>query len=290
MGFCMVLRLGVAAIVVAVTVSAFAADAQKPKKVKKGRTKQVATQPLPPVPSGPFQYIPFRLRPRSSPTGELSGWQPYDPCAQFQSHGHIESSAGKHGATIDVPPSASEHVVTNLNPGPARDILAKLLNGSHYNYVMLGSVSDPNAVSKIVLTSKVTAGADGPSAQSAALQPPQQQVYQNMPQPNQVMPPPNPQPAAEGDGEEVEPEPEAEEGNDPAEQQDQEVQRSRLPARNPPYQHSRAQDSGTAVQELQRSNNCFNSNNNSSSKGNQANPLGRICQTIRLRIRDKKRN
>jgi hypothetical protein len=217
----MVLRLGVAAIVVAVTVSAFAADAQKPKKVKKGRTKQVATQPLPPVPSGPLQQMPLDSVPAVAPQVSYQ-----DGNLTILAHNSnltdiLKAVQVSTGATIDVPPSASERVVTNLGPGPARDILAKLLNGSHYNYVMLGSVSDPNAVSKIVLTSKVTAGADGPSAQSAALQPPQPQVYQNIPQQNQVMPPPNPQPAAEGDGEEVEPEPEAEEGNDPAEQQDQ---------------------------------------------------------------------
>jgi len=218
----MVLRLGVAAIVVAVTVSAFAADAQKPKKVtKKSRTKQVATQPLPPVPSGPLQQMPLDSVPAVAPQVSYQ-----DGNLTILAHNSnltdiLKAVQVSTGATIDVPPSASERVVTNLGPGPARDILAKLLNGSHYNYVMLGSVSDPNAVSKIVLTSKVTAGADGPSAQSAALQPPQQQVSPNMAQQNQVMPPPNPQPAAEGDGEEVEPEPEAEEGNDPAEQQDQ---------------------------------------------------------------------
>ena len=48
------------------------------------------------------------------------------------------------GATIDVPPAgANERVVVQLGPGAPRDVLATLLNGTSFNYVMLGSASDP---------------------------------------------------------------------------------------------------------------------------------------------------
>ena len=43
---------------------------------------------------------------------------------------------------------------THLGPGPARDVLAALLNGSHFNYVMLGSAAHPDSVDRLILTSK----------------------------------------------------------------------------------------------------------------------------------------
>ncbi len=60
------------------------------------------------------------------------------------------------GAAIEIPPGpgANERVVTNLGPGEPRDVLAGLLNGSSFNYVMLGSSSDPGAVASILLTAK----------------------------------------------------------------------------------------------------------------------------------------
>ena len=66
------------------------------------------------------------------------------------------------GAVVEIPPNATERVVVHLGPGPARDVLATLLNGSHFNYVMLGSAAHPDSVDKIILTSKT--GAAPPTA------------------------------------------------------------------------------------------------------------------------------
>ena len=60
----------------------------------------------------------------------------------------------KTGATIDVPEGANERVVSQLGPGTPRDVIAALLNGSHYNYVVLGNETDANAVARVVLTAK----------------------------------------------------------------------------------------------------------------------------------------
>jgi hypothetical protein len=80
------------------------------------------------------------------------------------------------GATIDVPANATERVVTRIGPGPARDVLASLLNGSTFNYVMLGSATDPTGVSSVMLTMR-SGGAGEKTAEAAAnvYQPPQQQ-------------------------------------------------------------------------------------------------------------------
>jgi hypothetical protein len=59
------------------------------------------------------------------------------------------------GATIDIPPAgANERVVVQLGPGSPRDVLAALLNGTSFNYVMLGSASDPRSVASVLLTSR----------------------------------------------------------------------------------------------------------------------------------------
>jgi len=77
------------------------------------------------------------------------------------------------GAAVEIPPNATERVVINLGPGAPRDVLAALLNGSHFNYVMLGSPTNPAKVDRVILTSK--AGAI-PDASSAAMPPQQNNV------------------------------------------------------------------------------------------------------------------
>lgn len=67
------------------------------------------------------------------------------------------------GAAVDVPGNATERVVGRFGPGPARDVLASLLNGSHFNYVLLGSEGDPTGLERVVLLSK---SADGDSPQA----------------------------------------------------------------------------------------------------------------------------
>lgn len=80
------------------------------------------------------------------------------------------------GAEMDVPGNPSDRVVGHFGPGPARDVLAALLNGSRYNYVLLGSASDPNALEHLILTAQ-TGGGELPPP------PPVQQAQQAAPQP-----------------------------------------------------------------------------------------------------------
>lgn len=66
----------------------------------------------------------------------------------------LRAIAAKTGASIDVPGTANERVVSQLGPAPARDVMASLLNGSHFNYVMVGTESNPNSVAHLILTAK----------------------------------------------------------------------------------------------------------------------------------------
>jgi len=92
------------------------------------------------------------------------------------------------GATIDLPGSASERVVGQFGPAPARDVLASLLNGSHFNYLLLGSPTDPSALDRVILMAK-----SGSAAESSAPPPTQQASAYNQnvyPRPMAPMPAP----------------------------------------------------------------------------------------------------
>jgi hypothetical protein len=84
------------------------------------------------------------------------------------------------GASVDVPGNATERVIGQFGPGPVRDVLSLLLNGSHFNYVLLGSATNPNALDRVMLLSK-PAGADQPAQQANAQQfpPPTPQAADN---------------------------------------------------------------------------------------------------------------
>jgi len=86
------------------------------------------------------------------------------------------------GATFDISSGdTSERVVGRIGPGTPRDVMAELLNGSHFNYVMLSPTGNPSALSKVLLTprSKGSAG----QTYTAQQQPPQ--TFQ---QPMQISP------------------------------------------------------------------------------------------------------
>jgi hypothetical protein len=82
----------------------------------------------------------------------------------------LKAVRAQTGATIDLPGNASERVVGHFGPAPARDVLTSLLNGSHFNFVLLGSSTDPNALDRIILMAKSGAPAESsppPTTQAA---------------------------------------------------------------------------------------------------------------------------
>jgi hypothetical protein len=64
------------------------------------------------------------------------------------------------GAAVDMPAVSSERVVGRFGPGAPRDVMAQLLHGSNYDYVLVGSPSDPGSLQKVVLIARV----NGPQA------------------------------------------------------------------------------------------------------------------------------
>jgi len=163
-------------------VPAYADQTQPTHRRKTARKAPPKPLPLPPMPAGPLPQVPMDMLPAVAPhvtyqNGALA------ISAQNSTLADVLREVRKRtGATIEMPPNTNERVVAQLGPGPVRDVLVSLLNGCSFNYVMLGTATDPNAVSAIVLTAKPAGGA---GQQTVA------NTYQPSPyQPNQGWNPP----------------------------------------------------------------------------------------------------
>jgi len=114
-------------------------------------------EPPPPLPSGtqgPVPQVPLDSLPAVAPQVTYTDGM-LTIVAPNSTLGDILRSVRKQtSADIDVPATASERVVTRLGPAPAREVMAELLNGSRFNYILLGSPQDANALTRVVLVAK----------------------------------------------------------------------------------------------------------------------------------------
>jgi hypothetical protein len=146
------------------------ADTQTTHRVHKVKKQQ----PPPPLPSGtqgPVPQVPLDAIPAVAPQVNYQDGL-LTIVAPNSTLGDILRSVRKHtSAEIDVPANASERVVTRLGPGPVRDVMAELLNGSHFNYILLGSPDNANSLVRVVLVAKT--GPDNPPPANEAGNPAQ---------------------------------------------------------------------------------------------------------------------
>lgn len=85
----------------------------------------------------------------------------------------LRAVQARTGASIDIPASASnERVVAQLGPGLPRDVLNTLLNGSKFDYIILGVAGNPGGIQKVILTPR-QAGTAVNTAQNKNPQPSQ---------------------------------------------------------------------------------------------------------------------
>jgi hypothetical protein len=103
------------------------------------------------------------------------------------------------GADIPIPAGAEqEKVVMSAGPGPARDVMASLLNGSRFNFVIVGAAQDQKVLRSVILTPKMDNGYDQVmSATQPAVAQPQPQPEAEIPQPEIPQPEPQPDPSAQ---------------------------------------------------------------------------------------------
>jgi hypothetical protein len=134
------------------------------KQVVKPQPQSAVPEPPPPSPATPtLAQMPATAPQVAYRDGALT------IVAQNSTVGDIlRAVQTQTGAAIEMPGNAPERVVGHFGPGPARDVLAELLNGSHFNYVMLGSAANPTVLERVILTSKSVsmASSDEPSLQS----------------------------------------------------------------------------------------------------------------------------
>jgi hypothetical protein len=136
------------------------ADATAPQRgtqVHRKSSKKKQAEPPPPLPSGPtgrpVQQMPLDAIATVPPqvtyeNNQLTIVAPNSTLADI-----LRAVRKQTGADIEIP-AAPERVVTHLGPGPAREVVADLLNGSRFNYVLLGSPSDQSALTRVVLVAK----------------------------------------------------------------------------------------------------------------------------------------
>ena len=135
--------------------------AQSAQRVQKPEVPpQSEEQPTAPAPPPTLEHMPSRLPTVTFHNGELS-------IVAYNStlRDILEAVSSQTGAAIDIPSDATERVIVRLGPGPARGVLDSLLAGSHFNFILLGSAADPEALTKVVLSPKSGTAAEKGSVQ-----------------------------------------------------------------------------------------------------------------------------
>jgi hypothetical protein len=130
--------------------------------------KEQLPPPLPSGTRGPVPQVPLDAIPPIAPQVSYQDGL-LTIVAPNSTLGDILRSVRKHtSADIEIPPTASERVVTHLGPAPAREVMAELLNGSHFNYILLGSPENANELVKVVLVARTAEAAAPPPADGSA--------------------------------------------------------------------------------------------------------------------------
>jgi hypothetical protein len=147
---------------------ALCADTQTVHRVHKVKKQPAPPPPLPSGTQGPVPQIPLDAIPAVAPQVNYQDGM-LTIIAPNSTLGDILRSVKKHtSAEIEIPSTASERVATHLGPGPVRDVMAELLNGSHFNYVLLGSAENANQLVRVVLVAKTPETPAATSAQTEA--------------------------------------------------------------------------------------------------------------------------
>lgn len=153
--------------------------AAAPQKQQPGHKPNQQSKPAPVQPSAssaPAAQQPATLEhePSSPPEVSFQNGQ-LTIVARNSTMGDILNAVRqKTGASVETPGTSSERVVGQFGPGAPRDVMAQLLNGSHYDYVLLGSPSNPGALKKVVLMARASGPEPAPQPQ-----PQNQQSFQD---------------------------------------------------------------------------------------------------------------
>jgi hypothetical protein len=77
----------------------------------------------------------------------------------------------KTGTDVTIPPGADkDEIVVDLGPARADEVLTSLLNGTEFNFILVGSADDPARVRKVLLTPKQLRASLAPSVTAESAQ------------------------------------------------------------------------------------------------------------------------
>lgn len=177
-----------------------------PASAKTARKPPAKKAPAPPV-EEPRPPLPQEL-PAVPPTVTYSDGQLTIVAENSTLQDILTGVRKATGATVDAPASsAGERVATRLGPGTPREVLAALLNGSRFDYILLSPAENPGGVRRLILSPRSGSGAAAADTSGSS-------AGASFSQPARPVPAVRPQPADINDTEDAAPE----ETVEPAEQ------------------------------------------------------------------------
>jgi hypothetical protein len=243
------LKFAPLSVVLCLCLAAFAPSAvaqrggvRKPAAKKKQDAQKPDPPPIPAYTPSPLQPLPLDQLPAVAPKVSYEGGKLSIVAHNCTLADVLRAVKKQLGADLDIPPNANERVVADLGPGTPRQVIADLLNGTHFNYVIVGSSTDPAAVQSLALTPKT-----GGSTETASAAP-----SNRLGTPGRVhqpgMPPPAPgvTPPADADDDGTDPPEEATDQPDGQDEQQAQQQGEQNPAQQTPKTPEQL------LQELQR--------------------------------------
>ena len=157
--------------------NATSSQSQVKAKTKAKKQQKPQLPVLPSGPTGPVQPIPLDSMAPVPPQVSYQNAQLTIVAANSTLGDILRAVRKQTGAEIEIP-VATERVVTHLGPGSARDVLAELLNGSRFNYVLLGSPADSAVLTRVVLVAKTGPDNAGAPNNPAITEQPQAGIVQ----------------------------------------------------------------------------------------------------------------
>jgi hypothetical protein len=164
-----------------------ASTAPAPVRTSKAHSRKPA--PVAEVPQAPAAPPTLEEQPPVPPQVSYRNGQLTIDAANATLAQVLHSVQSQTGASVDIPPGAgNERVVATLGPGKPKDVLANLLNGSKFDYVLLGEANNPGAVQKVILLARTSSVANAsqigvhPSQPQQAVEPPEDEYPQNEPE------------------------------------------------------------------------------------------------------------
>ena len=122
-----------------------------PASPKAARKPPVKKAPAPPV-EAPRPPLPQEL-PAVAPTVTYRDGQLTIVAENSTLQDILTGVRKATGATVDAPASsAGERVATHLGPGQPREVLAALLNGSRFDYILLSPADNPGGIRRLILS------------------------------------------------------------------------------------------------------------------------------------------